>query len=526
MTPDIIIYLSGHLPLGIYLIPLAGGSFSLAWWFVWLSAKFWDRAFFYRILGRGWMVIFTAYLVLWLLNRPDPIPIRVIVAELQQASENDNNWRTRGVADVIESRLAASDKPFVALSGGIIPALENASVSVGKIDSLAHRMNVRWIAIVTRKTTDSDELTVNVEIRRRKGGVYSPMDKMTLPHMSFSRGSRWLADEVAVKMGDLSLKNGWNDPPVDLPDGAFDTLYHAIYLRQTNQIDSAITLLEKLTGSHPAWTRPFQEIAATYLKNTPGLHLEEIHNSLMSALEIDGSSSVSYTLSGGYFIEFRDWEEAESALKLAINFNPDNPQAYFYLSRLSEVRISDLPWSSKAALLRRTLHLAPGYEAAQLALSMWHTDRFEKWKAFEILEEGLRINPTSIPLLQSSSALEIETGLYEKATVHCRRILAEQPKHAGALYNLGIALIWLENYDEAIRVLNESYANGGTVNNIYYLGVAYQRKKDWNEAIKHFERRITLPQSTTDRVVISARERIKMLQRWIAETDTVKETPE
>ena len=77
-------------------------------------------------------------------------------------------------------------------------------------------------------------------------------------------------------------------------------------------------------------------------------------------------------------------------------------------------------------------------------------------------------------------------------------------------------------WDEAIALFDSSYRNGGSIDNLYYLGVVYQRKKDWKNAIHYFQERMIRPTDEWDQVAVSARERIKRIKRWMAEEDSAK----
>jgi len=192
------------------------------------------------------------------------------------------------------------------------------------------------------------------------------------------------------------------------------------------------------------------------------------------------------------------------------------------LSRLSDKRLENLPWKSKRLLLDRALQLTPAYEAASLSLANYYVSVLDRRLALENLEKAQAVNPASVPILLSRSGAFVELRKNEEAIELCERILELEPGHPGALYNMGIALVWMEKFDEGIAVHDSSYRNGGTVDNLYYMGVAYQRKGDWEQAEKYFQKRFALPTGLEDRVAVSARERVKILRGWIAERDSLE----
>jgi len=229
-----------------------------------------------------------------------------------------------------------------------------------------------------------------------------------------------------------------------------------------------------------------------------------------------------YILLADYFLRFREWYEAESALKLALNVTLDDPRIFFNLSRLWRGRLEDLPYKDKNDLKRIALRLCPGYEEARLALAASYREQLDRSTAVAVLKDGIAIDPNSVPLLLSLAANLVEMGFKEQAIEVCNRILELEPGHTGALYNLGLAHLYLNDYDRAIAMFDSSFNNGGTVENLYYLGVAYQEKREWKTAIKYFQMRMIRLRWTHDPVSVSARERIQQLQSWIEQTDSLE----
>lgn len=224
---------------------------------------------------------------------------------------------------------------------------------------------------------------------------------------------------------------------------------------------------------------------------------------------------------GRLFLELRRWEEAESALKLSYSYNPNDPRVYFYLSRLSEQRLIDFSYSNKKALLERAIYLSPGYEAARVSLAKIKlTGLYYKYPE-EVMNEGLRINPKSIPLLLNLSALQLETARPDQATETCYRILSLDSLNAAAMYNLGLAHLHQELFKDAVDWFKKSHTQGGSVENLFYIGVSYERSGDLKEALRWYQRRAANPSSSDDIFVRSAREKIRRLQYALSLGDSL-----
>ncbi|NQT73275.1 MAG: tetratricopeptide repeat protein [Chloroflexi bacterium] len=343
---------------------------------------------------------------------------------------------------------------------------------------------------------------------------------MTTGDGSFASEVSKLCGEVMRQVGDKKPPLGRYGLPPNLPDEAFARFYHAILLRDDNKNDSATAIFTSLIETYPDWHRPYQELAVTHLGYYSSYNRDKIHKLLLTSLELDSSDPENYILLGYNFLHYLDWFEAESALKLALNVTIDDPRTFFYLSKLGKNRVNDLPWGGRNELKMQALNLEPGYEAVRLSLAESFRDKLDRHHAIATLEEGIELDSLSILLLLAKAGNLVEMDYQEEAIIVCDRILELDPGNTDALYNMGIAKVWLGALDEGIALLDSCYRNNGTIESLYYLGVAYQKKHDWKTAVHYFQQRLVRPKHNYDRVVISSRERIKALRVWIAEEDS------
>ena len=522
MIPDILEYLNGNVPMGLWALPFIGGLFTFVWWFVWHSTRFWDLKRFWRIFAIGWIIILASYTSFWRLNPPQTIPTRVFVRAGDGIGVSPGAW-AEGVADIIRARLRAAPEPFVVLDEESAPMLASASTDA-ELDGFASRIRVKYIVIVTQDSIGTEgRPPVKIAIRSSSGGRYKPLSEFPAPDLSFSTLTTWAAEAVAQQLGGVDLKGRWAGRLPSLPDSVLEVHFLAYTVRRQGEHELAAALFMEEADADTSWSAPRIELARTWLKSTPYQHEEAIRSSLLQAAAIDRENPESYILLGRHFLEFRDWEEAESALKLAYYFDPDDPRTYFYLSRLMENRFADLPLKSSRELIERALHLAPGYETARLGYIEKMRAVYEKRKLTEVVEEGLHIDPHSRSLLVTASALYIQHQKYDMAANRCQVLLERNPRDNEALYNLGLCRLWLKHYDEAIALFDSSRSNGGSVENLYYTGVAYQIQHRDLEAIEWFQKRFAAAKNQSDQGAISSRARILMLKDRILQ-DSLKKT--
>lgn len=519
MIGDLIVFLSGWIPFGIVLLFIVGAVFTLIWAIVWGGTKFWSRDLFWRLLWRGWLVIALLYTVAWSFNRTPPIPIRVVIHTADNLKSDAGNWQIAGVADAIESRIRHSKRPLTLLTGEVCPVIDRSPAA--ELETAASRLKVKWLIRVDREP-EGGENSLRIQIAKCSGGGFSVKKTISGDATPLYLKADQYAEAVAHYIGDSQQgKDVFRFQPGS-GDDALETYYRTVGIRDTASRDLKKAVFDSLRIQYPQWASVHRKYARCLYEENPVENGSEIHSVLLEALKSNPTDTESLLLLGRFFEESGEWEEAASALKLAWASDPDDPRVHFYLSRLKNGRLHDMPVKSKLRLMKWALHLAPGYETARLALSQWRTGKLERPKALSDIEDGLRIEPRSIPLMLTKSALLVQLGYHEKAISAARDILNIDPAHAGALYNCGIALVWLERYDEARVYFESSWANGGTVDNLFYMGVICQRKNEYEEAIKYYQHRLRLAKSEDDRVAISAQERIKLLKRKMAEGELPK----
>jgi tetratricopeptide (TPR) repeat protein len=516
MIDDYFVFLSGVIPHGITFLVALLILFAAIWLFVWKGTGFWSVRYYWKVFGYLYFIVLTVYITYWFRNQPPPIPIRVIIVQPDTEAIKSESWQTVSARQSIRQHLYNSKGNYILLSAKESHSLNTVGADQKSIEYLATQMNVIWVIYVTQ-VSSSEEVKVAVKKNVRNG---YKLKRELIAKISTFQTIRQLAIDVAEATGEDSENR--NTISISLPEYAIIAYFTAIKLLHQDQPDSAFVELKKFAEIYPESFEIRRDLALCRIASRPEFYRGEIQWHLTEAMRLQPTDSEVLLMLGANFLKFRQWDEAESALKLSYSINKNDPRIYLFLSRLARQRIADLGFKSTEDAILRAIYLAPGYEAARLALSQLKVSQLRKRKALIILDEGLNVDSTSQNILLSKAAVLIELNRGADALDACQRILDDNPRHGGALYNFGIALLWDKKYDRAITMFDSSLNNGGTVDNYYYKGVLYQERREWELAIKQFQRRLANPNSAQDRAAISARERIKTLRFWIAQRDSIE----
>ncbi|MCF7811952.1 tetratricopeptide repeat protein [bacterium] len=521
MKSDLYAYLSGHVPGGLIILLVGLVAFSLIWGFIWNRTRFWNFSRFIAVLVFGWVIIVAGYVVAWKKTDSPPMPIRIIVLAVSEEGNFLNDWQSRATVDLIERRISASPKHFVLQKKELTSVFNRNKLTTAKLDSLALLLKVKWQIKVMPNLTNESCFPV-VKIRHFENNTYVEVADYSVSKGSFISGTVSLIGRLMRTLGDDTPPLGPYGLPPALGDDVFKKLYSAISQREAENYDLSTATFKKLIEKYPDWARPRQELALNYLEYYTSYHQNEIHAQLLEAIKIDSSDPESFVLLARYFMKYAIWFEAESATKLAHNLTKDDPRIYFYMSRLGRWRLRNMPLKSKNDYRYQAIYLAPGYEDARLALAESYREEFYHTFALKVIDEGLDIDPDSVPLLMAKTASFLESNHSKEAVELCNELLKRFPGNSTALYNLGIARLYMKQYDLAIALFDSSYRNGGTVENLFYIGVVYQEQGEWEKAIEYYQKRMVLYDDYHDQAAASARDRIKLLKKWIAERDGKK----
>jgi tetratricopeptide (TPR) repeat protein len=154
--------------------------------------------------------------------------------------------------------------------------------------------------------------------------------------------------------------------------------------------------------------------------------------------------------------------------------------------------------ASDAKSLRRAQQLNPYDAALQLKLARV-SDREGNYRANRTaLEEAVRMNPNYRPALAAYAKLLIETREYEQAYSHYKQMFTRVQPDVDSLVNFGLLAAQMGRDDEAIGAWQRAIAlDDSQAGAQLYLAEAFTRKRQFREAIPHYQNYLTLIASRT-----------------------------
>ena len=100
----------------------------------------------------------------------------------------------------------------------------------------------------------------------------------------------------------------------------------------------------------------------------------------------------------------------------------------------------------------------------------------------------LEMNPRYAVAYSSLAGIKADTSEYEEALALYQQSVSLFPDDPQVITNIGVSLIYLSRFDEAIRTLQQNLENYPQAMRAHiYLGQAYQQQKEYEKAKFHFE---------------------------------------
>jgi tetratricopeptide (TPR) repeat protein len=177
-------------------------------------------------------------------------------------------------------------------------------------------------------------------------------------------------------------------------------------------------------------------------------------------------------------------DQAIAALKAILAEAPDLAEGHMLLGMAYQAQGSPDFIGESVAELRQAIALKPSLGLARLALARVYLDTSRATRAREELTAALEIMPDNPELLSVLGETERQLGNPARSVDLNQRALAAKPALLQARYYLGLALVDLHRYPDAIRELQavvQSGANTGEAN--LGLGSAYLAAGRTDEAI-------------------------------------------
>lgn len=148
----------------------------------------------------------------------------------------------------------------------------------------------------------------------------------------------------------------------------------------------------------------------------------------------------------------RRWRDYITYIESLIKISPSSASLcyqYGYVQFLFFRKV-DIAISSLQKSLKYDSTITDAYKT----LGYVHLAKGEKDKAFQYIEEYVRLKPTDVEPLLSLADVQILTGLYREALRNCDKILTAQPDYQRALYYIAQAYFGQGKNSKAIETTN------------------------------------------------------------------------
>jgi tetratricopeptide (TPR) repeat protein len=328
--------------------------------------------------------------------------------------------------------------------------------------------------------------------------------------------------EVAAELAEAILKESstnnslpatsiWqNDMPADLM-----RRYYAVHLalarNETEQALKNAWALFRADSSAPHFVGLYAYTLMTHLRRqrTSKMVWEDSLRLVLPYLKrvaLRGSLHIEYQrLLGEAYIYLEKWNEAERVLVQAYRRDPADSKIFVNLAQLHSSRLHALGFNDELDLYQQALALNPIDVEAGIAAADYLLLQNRENEAITLLEKFFYLNPNHLGVLMSLGRLYIVKGQAMKIFEIYERVLTVDPDNADAYYNLGIAYYNREDFENAIRFFERAITLNNHVNARMYLSYIYERQGEIDKALYYLRERIRLSQGEDDKVADEAR---------------------
>ena len=229
----------------------------------------------------------------------------------------------------------------------------------------------------------------------------------------------------------------------------------------------------------------------------------EVLKTLIKIAKLDDQNSLAQLHVARKLRELRRFEESVIYFRRAVKIEPTHSAYHLFLARaLFDIRESNAALQELEWVLSHSSPNSPiGVAAQNLSQTLHggtidmgsHTDFFETTKS-QYGEEGKDYK--SWALTRGRAWQFMKAGNFSEAETTWRKVLTLDPEDDLAHYNLGLTLLELERYEDAIASLQDSFQKSKQPpfypDAIFQLGQAFAKLKKWGKAIGYFQQVLDL----------------------------------
>ncbi|MBI5611860.1 MAG: tetratricopeptide repeat protein [Gammaproteobacteria bacterium] len=176
---------------------------------------------------------------------------------------------------------------------------------------------------------------------------------------------------------------------------------------------------------------------------------------------------------------------ALDVMRALVALHPQLQEAQFALAHIA-VRAGEL--DTAAAAIDQALRLAPSWEDAALFKIRILGSQKETAQAEAFYEKFLGEYPQAKTLRMNYARHLVDTKQWERAREQFKRVVADNPRDADAVYAVGLLALQSEVYDEAEKYLRQNLELQPENDQArLYLGHLAERRKQYDEARRRYD---------------------------------------
>lgn len=491
-------FLSGGIPGGAILVIAALIFTNLAIHFLFKSGLFSSGLVKKYIVFN--VLVLSVYIIIWVYNKPTPLPNRIIVLPSANEQKFELNARSLKLAEFFEQNGYKFEGRYLTHKWRWMYNTlgQERSKSYSRWLQLAKALKPDLLITSDYKT--ADELIIKAQTRDNDNNNI----ELTINTANWEAGLRALLTDL-----NLDLKKGTKLALIG-------DKYLTTKLKIVNdKIDEALALVKNDTTN--LGLLYFAE--ATVYKGLKFIYDQEKLNFVdIANPDFETAKSVLYPLIRSEFrssevayllgrmaIREQEYEGAEVFFKIAFSEELWNSDIYYYLSFLLPSRLEELGYKNRKRILEKAVQLNPGDRNAVYDLA----DRYYitgngveqgsgTQDALRTLEDYLLLNDEDPKIQGQLATLYIKTEKLDQAEAIYNNMAERYPDDSNIIYNLGIVYYTSAQYEKALQKFEKAIEMDNNLDAYLYAGITHEMLGEFDLALKYYQDRVRNKKSNDD----------------------------
>ena len=219
-------------------------------------------------------------------------------------------------------------------------------------------------------------------------------------------------------------------------------------------------------------------------------NLQQAQHICTKILEKQPNNEVILYLIGIVYARLEEYDLAIQHIKMALQFNINNPDAYLALGSIFQQKgLADKAINS----YRKAIEIDPNYAEAYENMGDLFREKGQLNEAVDYYKKAIKYFPNSAEIYYNLGNIFKEKGQYDLSTFYYRTALKYKPDYVEVYNNLGIIFKNQRRLDEAITYYQKVLQLNPKCSEAYFnLAVISQEKGQLDEAITYYQKALQL----------------------------------